>query len=404
MGRSPIKSPRPVPRLIPSVVNADPAVLARESTSHADAILRQGDQIESASSAASAASATALLTASALSYVNARTDLGARGDGSSDDTARIQAALNAAETTSAVVYLPRGTYVISDTLFVPNKVVLTGIGRADAGLLASATFPTDGRPMVRLGRALDSLVFGCRVERMSLDGGGRAKVCVFSSAANEQSGARFVVASNFTQYGIHFNAASIITVENVEVYPVAAGATNGIYLQNCAGDNMVRRATIGVSGSLAAGLYVQSSQCLAESIHVETCTVGVNLDAATAVLIGVSGPTVNPDVGDLVLAQGNTRFNVGLNLTKNSSVRLLTDNFFGYVLTDPFLPLWIGGDSFSAGSLRGPRTHTTPPGSGTHVQGEIVYNADPIAGGFIGWVCTTGGSPGTWKSWGAISP
>lgn len=47
---------------------------------------------------------------------------------------------------------------------------------------------------------------------------------------------------------------------------------------------------------------------------------------------------------------------------------------------------------------------TAAPASGAHVVGEIVYHATPAASGFIGWVCTTAGTPGTWKTWGAISP
>lgn len=43
------------------------------------------------------------------------------------------------------------------------------------------------------------------------------------------------------------------------------------------------------------------------------------------------------------------------------------------------------------------------PVSGTHVKGSIVWNTNPTAGGFIGWVCTTAGTPGTWKTFGAIS-
>jgi hypothetical protein len=42
------------------------------------------------------------------------------------------------------------------------------------------------------------------------------------------------------------------------------------------------------------------------------------------------------------------------------------------------------------------------PSSGTHARGEVIFNADPIAGGFIGWVCVAAGTPGTWKAWGAI--
>lgn len=53
-------------------------------------------------------------------------------------------------------------------------------------------------------------------------------------------------------------------------------------------------------------------------------------------------------------------------------------------------------------SLKGAGARAAAPSTGTHVAGEIVFNADPIAGGKVGWVCVTGGSPGTWKAFGAI--
>ena len=43
------------------------------------------------------------------------------------------------------------------------------------------------------------------------------------------------------------------------------------------------------------------------------------------------------------------------------------------------------------------------PTSGTWAQGDVVYNQTPVAGGSIGWVCTSGGTPGTWKTFGSIS-
>lgn len=46
----------------------------------------------------------------------------------------------------------------------------------------------------------------------------------------------------------------------------------------------------------------------------------------------------------------------------------------------------------------------SPPSTGTWAVGDHVYNSFPVAGGFIGWVCVTAGSPGTWKTFGAISP
>ena len=36
-------------------------------------------------------------------------------------------------------------------------------------------------------------------------------------------------------------------------------------------------------------------------------------------------------------------------------------------------------------------------------QGDMVFNTSPTAGGSAGWICTTGGTPGTWKTFGAIS-
>ncbi len=35
--------------------------------------------------------------------------------------------------------------------------------------------------------------------------------------------------------------------------------------------------------------------------------------------------------------------------------------------------------------------------------GDIVASTAPTSGGFYGWVCTTAGTPGTWKQWGPIA-
>lgn len=43
------------------------------------------------------------------------------------------------------------------------------------------------------------------------------------------------------------------------------------------------------------------------------------------------------------------------------------------------------------------------PTTGTYALGAIWLNESPAPSGTIGWVCTTAGTPGTWKTWGAIS-
>ena len=52
----------------------------------------------------------------------------------------------------------------------------------------------------------------------------------------------------------------------------------------------------------------------------------------------------------------------------------------------------------------GPRhTASAPPTGGAWVVGDKLYDSAPAAAGTVGWVCTTAGTPGTWKTFGAIA-
>ena len=42
------------------------------------------------------------------------------------------------------------------------------------------------------------------------------------------------------------------------------------------------------------------------------------------------------------------------------------------------------------------------PTTGSHARGEVVFNNQASAEGKVGWVCVSGGSPGTWKAFGVI--
>jgi hypothetical protein len=65
-------------------------------------------------------------------------DFGAKGDGATDDTAAIQAALNTAP--SLPVYLPTGTYNVT-ALTIPSGVTLCGAGRGKAILQSAGNGP-----------------------------------------------------------------------------------------------------------------------------------------------------------------------------------------------------------------------------------------------------------------------
>lgn len=46
---------------------------------------------------------------------------------------------------------------------------------------------------------------------------------------------------------------------------------------------------------------------------------------------------------------------------------------------------------------------TAAPTTGSHEVGEIVWNRATVAGGTPGWVCTTAGTPGTWKAMASVA-
>jgi hypothetical protein len=56
---------------------------------------------------------------------------------------------------------------------------------------------------------------------------------------------------------------------------------------------------------------------------------------------------------------------------------------------------WLGGVLISYA--------TAVPVSGDHNIGDLVYNSAPAPAGNIGWVCTTAGTPGTWRAFGTIA-
>jgi len=93
--------------------------------------------------------------------VNVR-DLGASGDGSSDDSDAIENALRlAAGTNNAVVLVPAGTYLVRRTLAVHGEVTLRGEG------IGSTTIRFAG-PAVQMAAEPGTILV---LERVSMTGG-----------------------------------------------------------------------------------------------------------------------------------------------------------------------------------------------------------------------------------------
>jgi hypothetical protein len=60
-------------------------------------------------------------------------------------------------------------------------------------------------------------------------------------------------------------------------------------------------------------------------------------------------------------------------------------------------------NGFALSAAHAQTTASAVPTTGTWDRGNVVWNNAPSAGGFAGWICTASGTPGTWKTFGAIS-
>jgi glucan 1,3-beta-glucosidase len=95
-------------------------------------------------------------TVSSSDVVSVRSS-GAKGDGTTDDTAAIQSALNSAASAGKVVFFDFGLYVVTDTIYIPpgSKVV----GESYATILASGSKFTSidsPYPVVQVGKSGDT--------------------------------------------------------------------------------------------------------------------------------------------------------------------------------------------------------------------------------------------------------
>jgi hypothetical protein len=43
------------------------------------------------------------------------------------------------------------------------------------------------------------------------------------------------------------------------------------------------------------------------------------------------------------------------------------------------------------------------PSAGSFIRGDVIYSTTPVSGGFVGWICVTAGTSGTWKTFGTIA-
>ncbi|HEX9153187.1 MAG TPA: glycosyl hydrolase family 28-related protein [Candidatus Saccharimonadales bacterium] len=94
---------------------------------------------------------------------------GAMGNGTTDDTAAIQAAIDAVPSTGAAVFLPRGTYVVSSTLTIDkDATMLIGAGASSVIRVPSGALGID---LIKIGNGSTTRAHcGIRDLRITADG------------------------------------------------------------------------------------------------------------------------------------------------------------------------------------------------------------------------------------------
>jgi hypothetical protein len=115
------------------------AKIADDSIVNADVNSAAGILASKLSFTQSGSGATARTVDSKLKDTVSVKDFGAVGDGTTDDTAAIQAALDSISTTGGTVRVPAGKYKLTSLILIPAYVTLEGSGRADGSSSAYAT-------------------------------------------------------------------------------------------------------------------------------------------------------------------------------------------------------------------------------------------------------------------------
>ena len=133
-------------------------------------------------------------------------DFGAVGDGSTDDTAAIQLAMNAAAE-GATVLIPKGTFAYSGELVMTTGTVLQGEGRDEKSADGSRLLATHADAVIRFNSA-------CVVRDLYVDGGGVAELGFHADFITAKPAFYNVLVDDFVDAGFVFDGDQNGTLTN----------------------------------------------------------------------------------------------------------------------------------------------------------------------------------------------
>lgn len=392
-------------------------------------------------------------------------DFGATGDGTTDDTAAIQAAINYCTNLSnrkQTLYFPAneatGYYKITSPLVINGRLNIVGDGEFSTTLYAVG-FTTGQYVLDFYNEATDVIYFGgvSQITIRSNNGqavGIRMRNTSYWTLKNVHlyqllTGIYITGTSCFSNY---FQQVTGYTISSYTVQMdsftgggqyIFNGCTftgsDGFYLSNnsttdalafydcnfeqCVTTDMYINGTVGgltISGCRSEGLNGTVSFLIrpsvgntVEGLSITGCNWSTDFGNAYAVSIGgssglVKGFNITGNqgryIGFLAFVQLNGAGEAGVisgNYCENSPVDKIVDTPRAGVVS--FSNYNLSGAMTDYNGLIVEGRASAIPTTGTYAVGSIIYNTAPASAGYIGWVCTVAGTPGTWKTFGLIS-
>lgn len=205
---------------------------------------------------------------------------------------------------------------------------------------------------------------------IELKAGTHISVSANTLSNNQRFGVRVLPEVAMADINVIGNSIEGVAFDGVEIRS-DAGAVSNVSVKS----NHISRVDTGFSGQRAAIRLHKGATSLSD-ITVSDNTIFNEANASFGVYI------VHAGIRGIRLSDNRAAVTTGLNSSAVNDDIVHRD-----------------GNSFDRRVMYG----TAAPTGGTWSVGDIMYNLTPVAGGALGWVCTTGGAPGTWKTFGDIA-
>ncbi|MEV4335772.1 glycosyl hydrolase family 28-related protein [Streptomyces sp. NPDC049590] len=222
-----------------------------------------------------------------LDWLNVVRDFGAKGDGVTDDTAAIQAAINAAAVAGGTLYFPAGRYTLTAALTWASGVNAVGAG-ARVSILQSTDQTKDCITGTDVG--------GVTLERLQMSGPGRGfgsavRLTRYSAPSTPSITLRDVLIQSWGGDGIFCHQLANTVLHRVRVR--TCGGV-GIHLQapqdTVLGGASVSMTAVSVEGCVTGGIWLEGmAYSSLSACAVQQAPVGYRLDSCTGVSLTSCG-------------------------------------------------------------------------------------------------------------------